>query len=99
MGIAEDLFYVAQAAYSYRGYAIEAWEQQSDAVKAGYGAIADALAALSPIDDVETAAAAIIAPVSAVIPGGIGLTWDEMKGLSRYNLVLIVEAYQRAVAE
>ncbi|MDH7974661.1 hypothetical protein QH494_20920 [Sphingomonas sp. AR_OL41] len=98
MSVSEDLFYAAQAAYSYRGYAIATWEEQSDETKAGYAKLGDALAALAPIDDVEAAAAAIIAPISAVIPGGIGLAWDEMKGLSRYNLVLIVEAYQRAVA-
>ncbi|MEG3147254.1 hypothetical protein U1839_21590 [Sphingomonas sp. RT2P30] len=98
MSVSEDLFYAAQTAYSYRAYPVATWEDQSDETKAGYAALGDALAALAPIDDVEAAAAAIIAPISAVIPGGIGLTWDKMRGPSRYNLVLIVEAYQRAVA-
>jgi hypothetical protein len=97
MSIPELLFYATQAAYSYRGNPITLWDDQTDETKAGYDALADALAALTPIDDIEAVAATIIAPVGAVIPGGIGLTWEEMKGLSRYNLVLIVEAYQRAV--
>lgn len=95
--VAEDMFYAAQSAYSYRGLPIVQWEDVPDQVRDAFIAGAQALQALPAASRLQQAQA-LVAPLSEAVPGGISKSWRSMDGRSRANLVFIAEAFARAVA-